>query len=179
MVRHEVENYVVLFSIARKILSSVINDVICADGADHFHIPRTANAGNLSAKRFGDLYSERTHASGGAIDQDLLARLNLSLVAKTLQGGESRHRRRARLLKRHVMRLHRQCRLAGARILCKRPRARAEHLVARLELRNVPADSFDLARYITPWSCDFLFGYRGQHTTEKRVSEQVVVKWID
>jgi len=52
----KVENYVVLFSIARKILSSVINDVICADGADHFHIPRTANAGNLSAKRFGDLY---------------------------------------------------------------------------------------------------------------------------
>src|SRR6266850_6026902 len=91
MVRHEVENYVVLFSTAGEILSGVINDVICAYGADHFHIPRTANAGNLSAKRFGDLYSERTHASGGAIDQDLLARLNLSLVAKTLQGNESRH----------------------------------------------------------------------------------------
>src|SRR6266436_3312957 len=124
MVRHEVENYVVLFSTAGEVLSGVINDVICADGPDDFHIPRTANAANLSAKRFSDLYSERTDASGGAIDQDLLARLNLSLVAKTLQGSESRHRRRSRLLKRHVMRLHRQCRLAGAGILCKRPRAR-------------------------------------------------------
>src|SRR5712691_9274002 len=109
MVRHQVENYVVLLTAAGEILSRVINDVMCADGADHFHIPRTANTGNLSAKRFGDLYSEGTHASGGAVNQDLLAGLNLSLVAKTLQGGESGHRHRSRLLKRHIIRLQRQC----------------------------------------------------------------------
>jgi hypothetical protein len=44
-----------------------------------------------------------------AIYQDLLARLNLSLVAQTLQGGESRHRHRSRLLEQHIGRLACQC----------------------------------------------------------------------
>src|SRR6266851_7348281 len=109
MVRHEVEDHVVMLAVAGEILSRVINDLVGADGPDHFHIPRTANAGNLSAKRLRDLDSERTHASGGAIYQDLLAGLNLSLVAQTLQRGESRHRRRSRLLERHVSRLSCQC----------------------------------------------------------------------
>src|SRR5882762_2194891 len=109
MVRHEVEDHVVMLATGGEILSRVINDLICADGPDHFHIPRTANAGNFSTKYLRNLYSERTDASGGSIYQDLLARLNLSLVAKRLQGGESSHRRSSRLLKRHVVRLHRQC----------------------------------------------------------------------
>src|SRR5882724_9854244 len=108
MVRHEVEDHVVMLAIAGEILLRVIKTHVCADGSDHFHIPRTADPGNLSAKRLRDLYSERTHAAGGAINQDLLARLNLSLVAQTLQRGESRHRRRGRLLKRYVVRLPRQ-----------------------------------------------------------------------
>src|SRR6266540_5334328 len=109
MVRHEIEDHIVVFTTAGEILSRVINDLVCADGPDHFHIPRTANAGNLSPKRLPDLYSESTHASGGAIYQDLLAGLNLPLVAQTLQGGESRHRHRSRLLDRHVSRLPCQC----------------------------------------------------------------------
>src|SRR5882724_2374200 len=154
MVRHEVEDQVVMLVVAGEVLSCVINDRVCADGLDHFHIPCTANAGNLSAKRFSDLYSEGTHASGGAVYQDSLAGLNLSLVAKTLQGSECRHRRRSRLLERHVMRLQRQCRLAGARILGKGSVARTEHLVARFEQHNGPADSFDHSRHITSWSGD-------------------------
>src|SRR5712692_8864448 len=103
MIRHEVENQVVVLSTCREILSRIIDDVICADGSDHFNVPRTAHARNFRAERLGDLHSERTHASRGAIVQDLLPRLNLSLVAKTLQGGKSRYRDRSRLRKRHVI----------------------------------------------------------------------------
>ena len=123
MVRHEVENQVVMLSTFREILSRVINDVICADGSNHFNIPRTAHAGNFRAERFGDLHGEGAHASCRAVNQDFLPRLNLSLVAKTLQGSESRQGYRSRLLKRRVIRFHDQCRRGSARILGKGPAA--------------------------------------------------------
>src|SRR5438132_3990726 len=152
MIRHEVENHVIVLSTLRKIFQGVINDVICADGSDHGNVPRTANARNISAERLGDLHSERAHASCRTVDQDLLPRLNLSL-AKTLQGGESRQGYRSRLLKRRVIRFHDQCRLGSICILGKGPAAQAEDRIARLELRYVTANRFDLARHITPGSC--------------------------
>jgi hypothetical protein len=72
MVRHEVENQIVMLSTFCEILSGVINDVICAEGSDHSNVPRTANTRNFRAERLGDLHSEGTHASRGAIDQYLL-----------------------------------------------------------------------------------------------------------
>src|SRR6185503_18480827 len=73
MVRHEIKDHVVLFAIHREIFSCVIDDCVCADRSDHLHIPRTANTGNLRAKRLRDLYSKCTNTTGGAIDQNLLA----------------------------------------------------------------------------------------------------------
>src|SRR5216683_4316816 len=123
MVSNEIENQVVTSSTFGEILVGVINNVICAEGSDHVHIPRTAYAGHLCAERLGDLHSERTHASGRTVNQDLVPRLNVSLVAKTLQCGECRHRYRSRLLKRHAIRLHDQCRLRSTHILGKGPLA--------------------------------------------------------
>jgi hypothetical protein len=97
------------------------------------------------------------HAPRRTVDQDLLPRLNLSFVAKTLQGGESRQGYRSRLLKRRVIRLHDQCLLGSTCILGKGPAVQAEDRVARLELRYIPADGFDLARHITAGPCAFLF----------------------
>src|SRR5216683_7734087 len=127
MVSNAVENQVVTLPTFGEILSSVINDVIRADGSDHVHIPRTAYASNIRPEPLGDLHSERTHTSRRTVNQDLLARLNLSLVAKTLQCGECRHRCRSRLLKRHVIWLDDQCGLGSTCILGKGPAARAEH----------------------------------------------------
>ena|SRR5205085_1727360 len=81
MVPNAVENQIITLPRFGEILLGVINDVICADGSDHVHIPRTAYAGDFCAERFGNLHSERTHASRRTVDQDLLSRLNLSLVA--------------------------------------------------------------------------------------------------
>src|SRR5208337_4661937 len=102
MVPNAVEDQVITLPTFGEILLGVINDVICADGSDHLDIPRTAYAGNLCAEPLGGLNSERTHASRRTVNQDLLPRPNLSLVAKTLQCGAARHRHRSRLLKRHV-----------------------------------------------------------------------------
>src|SRR5258706_16309905 len=154
MVSHEVENEVVMLSTFREIFSGVISDVICTDRSDLFNVPRTAHAGNFSADRLGDLHSEGPPASCRTVDQDLLPRLNLSLVAKTLQGGDSRQGYRSGLLKRRVIRFQDQCRLGSICILGKGPAAQAEDRVARLELRYVTADRFDLARHITPGPID-------------------------
>src|SRR5229473_320947 len=153
MVPNAVEKEVVTLPTFGEILLRVINDPICADGSDHVHVPRTAYAGNLCAERSGDLHSERAHASRRTVNQDLLPRLNVSLVAKTLQCRECRHRCRRRLLKRHVIWLHDQCGLRNTCILGKGPlgdpdsenrivgiaNTQAEYLVARFELGYVPA----------------------------------------
>src|ERR1035437_3713699 len=157
MIRHEVENQVVVLSTFREILLGVINDVICADGSDHVNVPRTAHARNFRTERFGDLHSERTHTSGRTVDQDLLPRLNLSFVAKTLQGCESRQGNRSRLFKRRVIRFHGQYRLGSTYILGKGPAAQAEDRVTRLELRYIPANRFDLARHMTAGPIDLSF----------------------
>src|SRR5678815_2070099 len=92
MVRDKIEDHVVLFPVAGEIFSRVINNSVRADGPHQFHIPRTANTGNLSAQRLCDLCRKRADASGSAIDQNFLARLQLCLVAKSLQRGEPGHR---------------------------------------------------------------------------------------
>src|ERR1039457_413690 len=127
MVANAVENQVITLPAFGEILLRVINDPICADGSDHFHIPRTAYAGHICAEPLGDLHSERTHASRRTVNQDSLSRLNVSLVTKTLQCGECRHAYRSRLLKCHIIWLHGQCRLGSARIFGESPTARAEH----------------------------------------------------
>src|SRR5579863_8098176 len=121
MVPHTVKNQVIALPPLSEILPSVINDVICADGSDHAYIPYTAYAGDLSAERLGDLHSERTHAPRRTVNQDLLPRLNLSLVAKTLNCGECCQRRGSCLFERDIIRLHDQCRLRSTHILGKGP----------------------------------------------------------
>src|ERR1700733_12930169 len=124
-----------------EILLGVINDLICADGPDPVDIPRTAYAGHRCAERLGDLHGERTHASRRTVYQDFLARLNVALVAKTLQCRECTHRHSSRLLKRDVMRLHGQCGFRSTRIFGKGPgtgpSTPAEHRVTRFELRDL------------------------------------------
>src|SRR5215467_2059909 len=102
MVHITVENKVVTLPTFHEILPGVINDMIRADRSDQVHIPRAAHASNFCAERLGDLHRESTHSSRRAVNQDLLPRLNVSLVAKTLQRSKCRHRYGSRLLKRHI-----------------------------------------------------------------------------
>jgi hypothetical protein len=84
MIPYGVEKKGVTLPAPGEILMGVVNDPICANGSNHVHIPCTAYDGHICAKRLGDLNSERSNASRCAIYQDLLPRLNPSLVAKPL-----------------------------------------------------------------------------------------------
>src|SRR5262249_26245625 len=99
------ENQVIAFSTFGEIFLGVINDPVGADGSDHVQIRGAAHAGYLCAKRLGDLHRERPDASGRAVNQDLLTGLKFSVVAKTLQRGESSDRYGSRLIERDRFRL--------------------------------------------------------------------------
>src|SRR5438309_3340239 len=165
MVPNAVENQIVTLVVTlpafSEILPSIVNDLLCADGSHHLHISRAAYAGHIRA----DLHRERTHASRRTVNQDLVLRLNLSLVAqaaqpKTLQCGECRNRHRSRLLKRHVIGLHDHSRLGGTHIL-------------------VPANRLDLAGHIMAYSCLLWFAQASHYANHVRRASEEQVSWIE
>src|SRR5437899_9841566 len=165
MVPNAVENQVVTLPTFGESLLDISDDTICADGSDHGHISLAACAGHICAERLGDLHRERTHASRRTVNQDLVLRLNLSLVAqaaqtKTLQCGECRNRHRSRLLKRHVIGLHDHSRLGGTHIL-------------------VPANRLDLAGHIMAYSCLLWFAQASHYANHVRRASEEQVSWIE
>ena len=60
---HAVENQVVTLPSFGEVLLGVINDPMCAQGSNQFHIPRAAYTGHICAERLGDLYGKSAHAS--------------------------------------------------------------------------------------------------------------------
>src|SRR5205807_3153818 len=114
-----------------------IDDMVRADRADQVHIPGAAHAGYLGAEYLRDLHGEGPHTSRSAIDQDLLSRLDLCLIAKALQRGERRDRNGRRLLECDVGGFQHHLVLRGAHILPERARTRSEDGIAWLELRDV------------------------------------------
>jgi len=61
--------------------------VIGAERSRLLDIPRAADGGYLCSERFRDLHREGAHDAGGAVDEDLLSRLKLPVVAQALQRG--------------------------------------------------------------------------------------------
>src|SRR6266436_2229845 len=126
MITNAVENQIVALRSFGEIFSRVVNCRVCPNGSNHVDISSAAHSGHICAERLGDLHREGTHASRRTINQDLLPRLKLSLVAKTLQGGEPGDGYRSSLLPSHLIRLDNECRLGCACILGERSAARAE-----------------------------------------------------
>ena len=62
----------------------VIDDSIGTELGDEVYVSVTAHRGDLSAQDLGDLYGEDPNAARGAVDQDVLAGLHASFVAKAL-----------------------------------------------------------------------------------------------
>src|SRR6267154_4720266 len=91
MMRVRSDNQIVTLPIFREIFPTVINDMVRANGSRGGHIPRAAHRSNFSPERFRNLDRKRTHTTGRAIDQNLLASPDVSLVTKTLKGGDCRH----------------------------------------------------------------------------------------
>src|SRR4029077_18333285 len=90
MVPDKVINQIVSLIGLGEIFFRVVDHVICPDRADHLEISRATHAGHLRPTRFRYLHRKGANTSRRAIDQDLLASLNFSSIAKTLQSGDGR-----------------------------------------------------------------------------------------
>src|SRR5436309_10358483 len=154
MVWNIVENYIVTLIALGEVFFGVINDVICAERSNQIDIPRAAHAGHICTERFRDLHGERADASRRTVNQDLLPRLNFSLVSKRLQRRDSSYIDRSRFLKREVRRFQRNCSVrAWTNVLGKGTSSSAEDIIAWFELGDVFAHVFNRAGKIDAQSC--------------------------
>ena len=76
-------------------------------------------------------------------DQDLLSRLDIPVIAQSLEGSKRRHADRRGLLECEIGRFQRQPLLGGGRILGEGALAPTEDLLTRLELGHALADRLD------------------------------------
>src|SRR5712691_556227 len=144
MVRNVVENHIVTLPAFGEIFFGVINDVIRAERSNHIHISRTTYTGHIRAERFRDLHREGSHTSRRPVNQDFLAGLNFSLIAKSLQCRDARYVDRSRLLKSDVCRLDRDGSVrARTNVLGKGTASPAEHFITWFELSNILTDCFN------------------------------------
>src|SRR5260370_13988121 len=148
MVSHVVEDEVVALPTLGEVLVRVVDDMVCTDGEDHVHVLRPADTGDRGAVGLGDLHRERSNASRGTIDQDLLARLDLCLIAKKRQGSDCGHTDCCGLLEGEIGRLEQEVVLACRCVLGKGSRAPAEYLITRSEVCDAAAPRLDRTRDI-------------------------------
>src|SRR6266700_6538094 len=146
------KNQVIALSISGEIFVRVINDVVCTKRAHDVHIPRAAYGGDFGPKRFGNLHCKRTDTSRRTIDQHLLPLLNVSFIAKALQGGESRLRDGCCFLKRYIGRFQDQCIFRNSYIFGKTAKTRldcvSEDLITCLKLFYISANCFNPSRNV-------------------------------
>src|SRR3990170_2885172 len=151
------KNQVIPLPILGEIFLSVINDLISTNRARLVQISRAAHGRHFSPKRFGNLHRERTNTTRRTINQDLLPLLNLSFVAKTLQGGDCRHRYGRGFLERHIGRFQRQIFFTSTYILGKTARYGPEYLIIWLKLLYVSANRFNPPRHVSSEDLFFWF----------------------
>src|SRR5713101_3414000 len=154
----------------REIFPRVIDNMVCANPPRGIYIPGAAHGSDFSPERFGNLDRKCTHTTRRAINQNLAASLDPSLITKTLKGSECRHGYGCSVLKRYVGWLQRQSIFNSTRILGNGPTARAEDLVAWFELRYVPANRFNLAGRINAESCVLWFAQPRQYANDVRLA---------
>src|SRR6266851_4010153 len=149
---HEIEDPVIALPALGEVLPGVIDDVVCADRAQHVQFARAVDAGHFRPEGLGDLHGEGTNVPTCTVDQDLVSWLDLSFAAKTLQGQDCRLRYGRCLFEGHPGRLQRKGRRRSTDILGKCTEAMLgqvpEHLVAWPKVRHALADRLDLACYV-------------------------------
>ena len=131
-----------------EVLLRVVDHAVRAERPGLLDVSGAAHRGHVGAERLGELNGERAHASGSAVDEHRLARLHLPLVAQGLECRDARHGHRRGLLERQVRRLPGEPVLAGERVLGPGRARDAEHLVARLQALDLPADGLDGSRQV-------------------------------
>ena len=68
---YHIKNHIIGLTVFGEILLSVINDLVCANRAQHVQFPCAVHGRHLSPKVLGKLYRKRPDTSPGTINQDL------------------------------------------------------------------------------------------------------------
>src|SRR6266498_6002019 len=89
MICCNVTDQVVTLPVSGEVFLGIVDEMICADRADHVQIRRAGYSRHLGPEGFGNLHSKCSHATTRTVDQYFLPGLDLSMVTKGLQGGES------------------------------------------------------------------------------------------
>lgn len=179
MVRHDVEDEVVALPTLGEVFLGVIDDVVCAERADHVNIPRATHPRHFRAERLGNLHRERTYATRRTVDQDSLARLHVSLVAQGLESHTRGHGNGRDLLKCEARRLRHEVVLFSTRILGEGGFAPTVDLVTWSKLRYVLSDRLNRpgdigASNTVPW-----FAQPVDHAHGSQASHDEAIGGID
>src|SRR3954468_7722465 len=151
MAPDQIEHHVVTLRALGEVLARVVDDLVRAKRTNHLDVPRAADAGHARSERLRDLHGERANATRCAVDQDVMPRLNLPLIANGGECGERRVSDRGRLFEREIGWLRQEVVLCSTRVLGEGAFAPTEHLIARSKLMHVRPDCLDLAGYVDPW----------------------------
>src|SRR5580658_3149211 len=145
MVPGKIENQVITLLTVCEIFFGVVDRVLCSERSNQLRIMRAAYASHMRAKDLGKLYAKCSYASRRAIDEDMLASLDLSFIAEALQGRERCDGARCRILEGDCLWFRRQRGHRRDRVLREGAAAGAEHRVARCELCDARPDTFYLS----------------------------------
>ena len=178
MVAGKIENEIVARRAGCKVFLGIFDDAVGPERSNQVRIARAANGGDVRTENFGKLHCECANAARCAVNEDILAGLNPSVFAKTLQCSESRNGAGGCIFERDIFRFGRQLRLRRERVFRKCTAAVSEHSIARLELLDRGADGCDDASTIDPWALE-LGPAKQQAKNERAALEHVDVKRID
>src|SRR6266508_4488088 len=147
----DVQNQVVVLAASSEVLPRVVDHAIGTERSRLLDVPRAADSRYLCTERLRDLDCECAYPPGGAVDEDLLSRPKLPVVAQTLERGERCDRHGRRLLERQVRRLSRDFHRHGD-VLGERSASAlsAEDVVTRVKVGDVLADRFHRPREVAP-----------------------------
>src|SRR5216684_6450383 len=175
------QDQVVALPALREVFSRVINDMVCANRLRRVHIPCAAHGSDFSSERFGNLDRKCTYTTRRAINQNLVALLDASLITETLQRSDCRDWYGCGVLKRTVGWLQRQLVFTSTRILGKPSPCETgypEHLVAWLKLLYLSAHGFHSPCDITAEDLLFWCAQPRDQADYRRTSHGEQVQWI-
>jgi|SRR5215210_1570939 len=149
--RHNIKYQIILFPILGEVFLGVINDMVCSNRAHKVQLVGVIHPSHLSPVYFGKLHCNRTGTTTGAIDQNLLSWLDLSLIANPLQGDHCRLRDSRYFLKCHTGWFQCQPVFRRTHILCKTAQTRqdvSEDFITWSKSTDVSASHFDSTGYV-------------------------------
>src|SRR5215210_7060236 len=149
--RNNIKNQIVLFSISGEVFSGVIDYMVRAKRAHEVQLAGVIHPSHLSPVQFGKLNCKCTGAAAGAINQNLLPRLDPSFIPNPLQGDHCRLRDGRYFLERHTGRFERQGTFTSTHILGKTTHTRqdvSEDFIPWLKSPDVPASHFNSPGYV-------------------------------